>query len=240
MHLSSGMIANLIVWYLVFVFSTTFHEFAHTFVAYKGGDSTAYEGGHVSLDPIPHIRRSPFGMVLVPLISFVQMGWMLGWASVPYDPEWGRRHPRRQALMSLAGPAANLLLALVALVIMRALLAAGVFVAPNQVSFTHLVVLAKDPNSHTPLAAGAMALSIMMNLNVLLGLFNLIPIPPLDGAGVVEGAAPRATASFYQQMRSSGFMQIAGLILAWQLFPYIARPAFSLVLMLVHPGVHYQ
>ena len=105
MHLSSGMIANLIVWYIVFVFSTTFHEFAHAFVAYKGGDLTAYEGGHVSLDPIPHIRRSPFGMVLVPLISFWQMGWMIGWASVPYDPEWGRRHPRRQALMSLAGPA---------------------------------------------------------------------------------------------------------------------------------------
>ncbi len=240
MDLSSGMIANLIVWYIVFVFSTTCHEAAHAFVAYKGGDSTAYEGGHVSLDPIPHIKRSPFGMVLVPLISFVQMGWMIGWASVPYDPEWGQRHPRRQALMSLAGPAANLLLALVALVIMRVLLAQGVFVAPNQVSFTHLVVLAKDPGSHTPLAAAAMALSIMMNLNVLLGLFNLIPIPPLDGAGVVEGAAPHATASIYGQLRSSTFMQIAGLIVAWQLFPYVARPAFSLVLMLVHPAVHYQ
>ena len=101
-------------------------------------------------------------------------------------------------------------------------------------------MLAKDPGGHTPLAAAAMALSIMMNLNVLLGLFNLIPVPPLDGAGVVEGAAPGATGSFYRQLRSSSFMQIAGLIAAWQLFPYIARPAFSVVLMLVHPGIHYR
>ena len=76
-------------------------------LAYKGGDSTAYETGHVTLDPLPHIRRSPIGMVLVPLISYVQLGWMVGFASVPFNAEWGGSHPRRQALMSLAGPLAN-------------------------------------------------------------------------------------------------------------------------------------
>src|SRR5471032_1348344 len=71
-------IQGLLVWYLVFLFSTTFHEFAHAFLAYKGGDLTAYETGHVTLDPFPHIRRSQIGMVIVPLISYVQLGWMVG------------------------------------------------------------------------------------------------------------------------------------------------------------------
>ena len=74
-------IQGLLVWYLVFLFSTTFHEFSHAFLAYKGGDLTAYETGHVTLDPSPHIRRSPIGMVLVPIISYVQLGWMVGFAS---------------------------------------------------------------------------------------------------------------------------------------------------------------
>ena len=234
------MIANLIVWYLVFVLSTTCHEYAHALVAFKGGDRTAYEGGVLSLDPIPHIMRSPFGMVLVPLISFVQMGWMIGWASSPYDPEWGRRHPGRQALMSLAGPAANLILAALALVVIKILVANGVFYAPTQVSFTRIVAVAGDPTYRSPMGAAAMALSVMVNLNVLLGLFNLIPIPPLDGAGVVEGALPRWTGSFYRRLNETPMMGLLGLIVAWQLFSYIAGPAFSLVLRLVHPNISYQ
>src|SRR5574339_1215078 len=107
-------LASLVVGYVVFLFSTTFHEFSHAVVAYLGGDRTAYEGGQVSLDPVPHIRRSPFGLVVVPLISFVAFGWMIGWASAPFDPRWAGGHPRRYAAMSVAGPIANLLLAAVA------------------------------------------------------------------------------------------------------------------------------
>src|SRR5690606_2572064 len=91
-------VAHLVVWYLVFVFSTTFHEYAHAYLAFRGGDLTAYEGGVLSLDPLPHIQRSPVGMVIVPLISYIQLSWMIGWASVPFDPYWGRRYPRRQAV----------------------------------------------------------------------------------------------------------------------------------------------
>lgn len=98
------LIADLFIWYLVFVFSTTCHEAAHAFVAHRGGDPTAYAGGHVTLDPLPHIRRSPFGMVIVPIVSFLIDHWMIGWASVPVNPTWARAHPRRSALMALAGP----------------------------------------------------------------------------------------------------------------------------------------
>jgi Zn-dependent protease len=238
--------AHLVVWYLVFVFSTTCHEFAHAFAAYRGGDPTAYEGGQMSLDPVPHIQRSPFGMVLVPLLSFVHSamqtgsGWMIGWASAPYDAEWGKRHPRRQALMSLAGPTANLILALVALGALRALLAFDVFVAPERVSFSEMVGLPGEGSTRSPLGALAMALSIMLNLNVLLCLFNLLPIPPLDGAGVVEGFAPRRTGPLYERMREIPMMAILGLVIAWQLFSYVAGPAFQITLRLVHPSIVYR
>ena len=76
------------IWYIVFLFSTTCHEGAHALVAKIGGDPTAFSGGQVSLNPWPHIRRSPFGLVVVPIISYIAMQWMIGWASAPYDPAW--------------------------------------------------------------------------------------------------------------------------------------------------------
>ncbi len=101
-----------LVWYVVFLFSTSLHEAAHAWAAQRGGDPTAYLGGQVSLDPRPHIRREPFGMLLLPLFTAVTSGWPIGYASAPYDPVWAANHPRRAAWMSLAGPAANLLLVL--------------------------------------------------------------------------------------------------------------------------------
>src|SRR4026208_1476601 len=95
-------------WYLVFLFSTTFHEAAHAWVAKLGGDLTAYHGGQVSLDPRPHIQREPFGMLILPLISTLISGGPFGVASAPYDPRWAMRYPRRAAWMALAGPTANL------------------------------------------------------------------------------------------------------------------------------------
>ena len=112
------------LWYAVFLLSLTCHEAAHAFVAWRGGDPTAYEAGQVSLSPWPHIRREPWGTVLIPLITFLMYAgsgsaWMMGWASAPYDPSWERRHPRRAALMAAAGPAANLVLASAAFVALR-------------------------------------------------------------------------------------------------------------------------
>jgi len=106
--------------YIVFLFSTTCHEASHALAAKIGGDTTAALGGQVSLNPIPHIRRSPFGMVVFPILSFfLSGGGMIGWASAPYDPLWERRHPRRSAWMALAGPAANFTLMLLAVVALR-------------------------------------------------------------------------------------------------------------------------
>src|SRR4051812_44632168 len=110
------VIALGLIWYVVFLFSTTCHEAAHAFVAKREGDSTAFDGGQVTLNPLPHVRREPFGMVLFPIASFLMGGWMMGWASAPYDPAWSSRYPHRAAKMALAGPAANFFLALLAAV----------------------------------------------------------------------------------------------------------------------------
>lgn len=228
--------AKFAVWYIVFLFSTVAHEAAHGLAAYLGGDSTAYNEGQVTLDPIGHIRRSPFGMVLIPILSFVQLGWMMGWASVPFDPRWGKRHPRRQALMSLAGPAANFALAIIGIIAMKVLLAAHVFEVPYQNSFTELVREAGEPRPGSLVSGLAMALSVLVNLNVLLGLFNLLPIPPLDGAGVAEGLFPNSLGKLYDYMREIPVLQIVGLLIAWNIFPAVGGPAYWFVLGLVHSG----
>src|SRR5207253_5688283 len=128
-----------LLWFAAFLFSTTVHEAAHALAALRGGDPTAYLGGQVSFSPLPHIRREPIGMLIVPLLTAFTNGWAVGWASTPYDPVWAAHYPRRAALMAAAGPTGNLLIAVLALVCLRAGLAAGVFVSPRQVSFHHLV-----------------------------------------------------------------------------------------------------
>lgn len=221
--------ADFLVWYFAFVFSTTCHEAAHALAARRGGDDTAYALGHVTLDPMPHIRREPFGMVLVPIISFFQLGWMVGWASVPYDPSWGSRYPRRWALMSLAGPATNFLLAILSLVTIRVLGSVGV------VHLTYAGArLSGSGDFSSPLGALAAVLSAMLQLNVILGLYNLIPVPPLDGAAVVEGFGPPGVRAFYQRIRYQPMAQLVGLVLAWLLFPKLLQPAFRFVNLLLN------
>lgn len=227
-------VADLFIWYPVFVLSTTCHEAAHAFVAQRGGDSTAYVGGHVSLDPWPHIVRSPFGMVIIPIVSFLYNGWMMGWASVPVDPTWGRAHPRRAALMALAGPLANFTLALGAFLAIRGLISAGVLARPSgAIGISELAVLPDGATSSSPLGFAARFLSITLGLNVLLGLFNLVPLPPLDGALVAEGAAPRFTQPIYRLLREVPGFELLGLLAAWSLFGYIAPPALSFVARLL-------
>jgi len=78
-------LADALVYYVVFLFSTTLHEAAHAWAGHRQGDSTAFHGGQVSLNPLPHIRREPIGMVLLPVISAIVSGWPIGFASAPYD-----------------------------------------------------------------------------------------------------------------------------------------------------------
>lgn len=226
-----GSILPAIALYLLFVFSTTCHEAAHAWAAKRGGDDTAYLHGHVTLDPMPHIVRSPFGMVVLPLMGVFFMGYPLGFASVPFDPHWGRRYPLRQAVMSLAGPLANFSLALLAIVILRILIASDVFHLYGAGARVGFVVLGEGIAHNSPLAAIAFLLSSLFKLNLLLGVFNLVPLPPLDGSGVLEGLSPRIFGSAYDYLREIPAHGVLGWIVASQLFQYLDGPMMRVTIL---------
>jgi Zn-dependent protease len=233
-------IAGFGIWYVIFLFTLTLHEGAHALVAWMGGDDTAYRGGQVSLNPWPHVRREPFGTVIVPLLTFFVSGWMMGWASAPYDPIWGRRYPRRLAAMSAAGPAANFLLMGIAFVVIKVLLGAGTLVPPEMLNFSHVVAPPPGTPEGSILPAVAFGLSVTLNLNLLLGLFNLIPLPPLDGSGILQGLFPSSVGRFIESMATNPTMAMIGLLFAWQVFDFVFDPAFDFMVRLLHPAVSYH
>jgi Zn-dependent protease len=227
-NLGTGMI-----WFIAFLLSTTVHEAMHAWASLRLGDPTAYHGGQVTLSPVPHIQREPIGMLVVPLLTAFTMGWAMGWASAPYDPYWAARHPKRAALMAAAGPLGNFMLALLAFAVLRAGLGADIFVAPETARFASLVEGASGPNAITTL------LSVFLMLNVLLGIFNLLPLPPLDGASVFSIFLPESMRSGMRDMMSGGMISLLGLVIAWQVFPQFIDPIFSAILWALHPGVAY-
>lgn len=223
--------------YVVFLLSTTCHEGSHALVAKWGGDTTALEGGQVSLNPLPHIKREPFGMVILPLLGIALGGGLIGYASAPYNPLWAQEHPKRAAWMSLAGPAANFSLALIAGILMRIGLAMGSFV-PLEPSFAHIV----GAVSQTGAADGiATVLSIFFSLNILLGCFNLIPFPPLDGYGVLGLFTTHGGALRLQELRMKmGGFAILGIVIAWQFFDRVYPDLFATATRLFYVGYSFS
>lgn len=225
-----------LTFYVVFLFSTTLHEAAHAWAAKLGGDLTAYHGGQVSLDPLPHIRREPFGMVILPLLTALTMGFPIGFASAPYDPEWAQRYPKRSAWMALAGPGANLLLVLLAGIAIRAGDFAGIFNAPNSISFGHIVGSDGSP----VMTAIAFFLGTMFSMNLLLAAFNLLPFPPMDGSAAIPLLVGEEKGRVWQNLIwRTPALNFVGYFLAWQVFGYIFSPLFNGSLALLYPGVTY-
>jgi Zn-dependent protease len=217
------------VWLIVFLISVSAHEAAHAWVAYLGGDRTAYLGGQVTLNPLPHMQREPFGMVVLPLIGVLTNGFPIGWASTPFDPAWEERYPRRAAWMSAAGPAANLALAAAALLFLKLGLATGFFFAPSAVNPARLV--AGDVDWIDGMGRFT---SMMLFLNTVLCLFNMIPFPPLDGASAITLLLPeRLGLRVRQALRQPGFA-IVGLLLVWFGFGRLIPPIFAALVRLVH------
>jgi Zn-dependent protease len=217
--MSSFSLIDFVCWLIVFLGSMTAHEASHAFVAKCLGDPTAYLGGQVTLNPIPHIRREPFGMLFLPILSYVASGWMIGWASAPYNAGWAAKFPRRAAVMALAGPAANFIIALLCWVGLKFGLAAGLFTPGLTGRFSETVV-SVEPGLWS---IAAILLSLGFSLNLLLGVFNLIPFPPLDGSALPLLVLPGAMALAYQRI-SRGGLAFLGILVAWQIFPRIYRP----------------
>jgi Zn-dependent protease len=159
--------------------------------------------------------------VILPLISVLMFGWPFGFASTPYDPFWSRRYPRRAAWMSLAGPAANLLLVAAAGLVLRFGLSLGYLEVPMDRYFIPTRVMTGASGYW---ASAAVLLSMLFVLNLILAVFNLLPVPPLDGSGAVLLFLRKDQVVSYQNLLRHPLMSVVGLLVAWYLFNPLIWP----------------
>lgn len=206
------------LWYFAFIFSVSAHEMAHAWAAVKGGDLTPRS--QLTLNPIPHIQREPVGMVIFPIISYMIQGFMFGWASAPLNPYWIIRNPKPAGWVALAGPLANIGIALFAALIILIGLNTGLFTTPRIISMTQLI-------GSDYIEGLARFLSILFSLNIILFVFNLIPVPPLDGASVLALILPeRATLKLFEIVHNPQFAMI-GLLVVWMFAWLIISPTYK-------------
>ncbi len=203
--------AQVFIGLVVLLFSLTVHESAHAWAANRLGDPTARLLGRVSLNPLVHI--DPIGTLLFPLIAAISNVPLIGWAKpVPVNVGRLRRGRTDYVLVAAAGPASNLLLALVASLVLTVMP-----VSPMHVG---------EPNLSAPLAR---LFTQGLVVNVFLALFNLIPIPPLDGGNIVSGLLPRSLRTLYDSLRPYGFLLIYALMYTGGIQYLVSRPAYRLV-----------
>jgi len=224
-----------VLWFIAFLMAITFHEAGHAFAAHKMGDDTAYQGGQVTLNPIPHIQREPLGTVAIPIISYITGGWMFGWASAPYSVSWAQRYPKRSALMAAAGPAANLALLLASVVLIRIGITQKIFLEPSSLNFSTIVAASQSG----PVVYFAAFLSIVFSLNLILFVFNLLPLPPLDGSGIVPLFLNDRLGQQYQSFVVHGRFALIGIYAAWHFFDVVFNPIFLFSVNLLFPGANY-
>jgi Zn-dependent protease len=204
--------AQVFLVFIVLLFSLTVHEAAHAWSADRLGDPTARILGRVSLNPLVHI--DPIGTILFPLLAIVAGVPVIGWAKpVPVNVQKLRHTRRDYVLVAAAGPASNLTLAVIAALILRLMPVSPVTLG--------------EANITVPIAS---MLSRALYLNVLLAVFNMIPIPPLDGGNVIGGLLPRALAQRFDALiRPYGFILLYALMLTRGL-EYLVVPPSSLLL----------
>ena len=200
-------LGRIFISFLVLVFSLTVHESAHAWAADRLGDPTARLLGRLSLNPMVHI--DPIGTVLFPLVGLFTGAPIIGWAKPVPVATWRFERPRRDYLMvAAAGPLSNLALAFVAVVALR-LIPAGSGAAslfgggPSPAASAGRVLAPIDHLVET-----------MLGLNLLLAIFNLLPIPPLDGASVLAGLLPEHLAARLDRLRPYGFLLLYALLLS--------------------------
>jgi Zn-dependent protease len=189
-------LTQVLIQLVVLIASLSVHEAAHAWTADRLGDPTARHLGRLSLNPAVHI--DPIGTLVFPLIAIVTNVPLIGWAKpVPVDPR-RLRHPKRDfAVIAAAGPASNLVMAVIGAVIFAVLPDAGPGDIAGRAVLRPLDTLVLE----------------FIQLNVLLAVFNMIPVPPLDGGNVLIGVLPHAGAKLVEQLRPYGFVILYALML---------------------------
>ena len=219
--------SKLVIYMVVWLFAVSAHEAAHAWMSLKYGDDTAYLLGRVTLNPLPHI--DPIGTLILPIIGFLISYSAVGnfpliaWGKpTPVNPLRWRKKDQANVMVSLAGIATNLIIAIVASVIIRILHSYGLVTREN-------------------LTAGLMApvltfLLAMVFLNVGLAVFNLLPFPPLDGSKALQSFLPRSFEPVFEMLETYGFL-ILLVLMQLGVIRFIVVPINSLILNVLLPNI---
>ena len=200
-------IQTLIIWAVPIIFAITLHEAAHGYVALLNGDGSAKMMGRITLNPIKHI--DPVGTIIVPMVMYFASGFVFGWAKpVPVNFDALRNKKIGTILVALAGPLANLLMAI----------------------FWAVVLIFVGKTTIYPLITMA---SIGISINVLLMVFNLLPLLPLDGGRVINEFLPPHISTIYQKTEGYGIFILVGFLLLggyeWVIAPIVSNLSIILV-----------
>lgn len=208
------LVQRIAVWALPLIFAVTVHEAAHGWVADRLGDPTARKLGRITFNPIPHI--DPVGTIVVPLLMLSFTGFLIGWAKpVPVSVRQLRSPKRDMAIVAAAGPAVNLIMALLWTVILLT---------------THHLM-----HSMQALALPLLLMSVAgVFVNLVLMAINLLPVPPLDGGRVVTGLLPMALARVYARIEPFGMIILILLLISGVVGMVLAPVVFGAIELL--PG----
>ena len=207
-------IGQIAIWFVIFLLSLTVHECAHAWMAERSGDSTGRYLGRVTLNPLPHIDI--LGTVILPLSMVIMgTGMMFGWAKpVPFNPMNLRDRKVGEIVIALAGPFSNILLAIIFFILFK-VVANGWVISPDSLGDLAQPV--------------GMMLYIGIQINVVLAIFNLIPIPPLDGHHVLRNLLPDTLAESFAN--ASPMLGLIGMVflLSTGFAGYLITPVMNLV-----------
>lgn len=199
-----GSLGTFVVFFVLLIIAMIIHEYSHGWMAYKLGDTTAKYSGRLTLNPLAHIDI--FWTVLIPMIIFISTGFFIAAAKPVPINYWALKNPKRDIiLIGASGPVSNLILAFLLSILLR--------------------ILPQGPLIHS-------LISNLIYINVMLGIFNLVPIPPLDGSRILMGLLPEELSARYASIEPYGLVIVTLLFFSGILFKVI-WPIITLIMNLL-------